>query len=158
MNIFELNFYQDKNNWKHNLIPIEIRKNESDEVIGLSIYKNYYTLNKKLSVFLDDHNKNFICRRCLNSYTSEHLLMNHTEKFGGYDFFTIRISSDCDIYWINLFHKNPLFLWITADFEADNEIDNSNIGNKTTNFQKQNPLLNGYHIISELEDVLKSGN
>ena len=26
VNIFELNFYQDRNQWKHNLIPIEISK------------------------------------------------------------------------------------------------------------------------------------
>ena len=31
------------------------------------------------------------------------------------------------------------------------------MGNKTTNIYKQNPVLNGYHIISELEDVLESG-
>ena len=31
-----------------------------------------------------------------------------------------------------------------ADFEADNEIDNSNAGDKTTNIYKQNPILNGY--------------
>ena len=41
--------------------------------------------------------------------------------------------------------------------EADNEKENSNIGIKTTNIYKQNPILNGYHIESELENVLKSG-
>ena len=55
------------------------------------------------------------------------------------------------------FHENPLYFRIYADFEADNEKDNSNIGNKTTNIYKQNPVLNGYQIVSELEDVLKSG-
>ena len=30
------------------------------------------------------------------------------------------------------------------------------IGSKTTNIYKQNPVLNGYHIVSELEDILKS--
>ena len=30
------------------------------------------------------------------------------------------------------------------------------IGKKTTIFYKQNPVVNSYHIISELEDVLKS--
>ena len=40
--------------------------------------------------------------------------------------------------------------------EADNEIDNSIIGKKTTNIYKQNPVLNSYQIISKLEDVLKS--
>ena len=37
---------------------------------------------------------------------------------------------------IKHFHKNPLYFRIIADFEADNEIDGSNIGNKTTNFYK----------------------
>ena len=54
------------------------------------------------------------------------------------------------------FHKNPLYFRIYADFEADNEKHNSNIGDKTTNIYKQNAVLNGYHIVSELEDVLKS--
>ena len=55
------------------------------------------------------------------------------------------------------FHKSHLYFRIYADFEADNEKDKSIVGNKTTNFYKQNPVTNGYHIISELEDVLKSG-
>ena len=54
------------------------------------------------------------------------------------------------------FHKNPLYFRVYADVEADNEKDNSIIGNKTTIIYKQNPVLNGYHIVSELEDVLKS--
>ena len=55
------------------------------------------------------------------------------------------------------FHKNPLYFRIYADFEADNEKDDSIVGIKTINYYKQNPVLNGYHIISELEVVLKSG-
>ena len=35
-------------------------------------------------------------------------------------------------------------------------MDDSSMGNKTTKIYKQNPVLNGYHIESELEDVLKS--
>ena len=47
---------------------------------------------------------------------------------------------------------------IYADFQADNEIDKSNISKKkTTNIYKQNQVLNGYHLVSELSDVLKSG-
>ena len=62
VNIYELNFYQDGDKWKHNLIPIEISKNKSDKVIDLLIYKNHYALIKKLHVFLGDHNKSFVCR------------------------------------------------------------------------------------------------
>ena len=53
--------------------------------------------------------------------------------------------------------KKSIFFRIYAGFEADNENDNSNIGNKTTNFYEQNPVLYGYHIISEMKDVLKGG-
>ena len=55
------------------------------------------------------------------------------------------------------FHKNPLYFRIIADFEADNEKDDSKIGIQTTNIYKQKPVLNGYYIIPEIEDVLKSG-
>ena len=56
------------------------------------------------------------------------------------------------------FHKNKFYFRIIADFEADIEEDNSKICNKTTNIYKQKPVLNGYYIISELNDVLESGH
>ena len=56
VNIFELVFYQEQNQWKHKLIPIEVSKNDSNRVIDLAIYKNHYVLIKKLDVFLGDHN------------------------------------------------------------------------------------------------------
>ena len=157
LNIFELNFYQDGDKWKHNLIPIEISKNDSDKVIDLIVYKNHYALIKKLHVFLGDHHKNFICRRCLNSYTCENALINHKEKCGDDNICTIRTSNESHLFWKKHFHKNPLHFRIIADFEADNEIDGSNVGDKTINIYKQKPVLNGYYIISELNDVLKSG-
>ena len=65
VNIFEIDFYQDQNKWRYILIPVQISKNNLDRVIDLAIYKNHYVLFKKLDVFLGDHNKKFICRRCL---------------------------------------------------------------------------------------------
>ena len=137
--IFETNFYQDQNKWRHKLIPIEVSKNE-----------NHYVLIKKLDVFLRDHNKKFICRRCLSSYTSENMLMKHKEKCGDDKKTSIKTSNDSHLHWKKHFHKNPLSFRIYAAFEADNEKDISSIGNKTTNIYKQNPVLNGYHIESEL--------
>ena len=113
-------------------------------------------LIKKLDVFLGDHNRTYICRRCLSSYTSENMLIKHKQKCGEDNITTIKTSNESHLHWKKHFHKNPLYFRIYADFEADNEKDNSSIGNKTTNIYKQNPLLNGYHIVSELEDVLKS--
>ena len=157
VNIYELNFYQDGDKWKHNLVPIEISKNESDKVIDLLIHKNHYALNKKLHVFLGNHNKSFVYRGCLNSYTCENAVINHKGNCGDDNICTIRTSNESHLYWKKHFHKNPLYFKIYADFKADNEIDNSSIGNKTTNIYKQNPVLNGYYIISEQEDVLESG-
>ena len=156
VNVFELVFYPDQNQWKHKLIPIEISKNDSAGVIDLAIYKNHYVLIKKLNTFLGDHNKKFICRRCLCSYTSENMLIKHKPKCENNDITTIKTSNIPHLHREKLFHKNPLYFRIYADFEADNEKDNSIVGNKTINIYKQNPVLNGYHIISELEDVLKS--
>ena len=156
VNIFELNFYQDQNQWKHKLIPIEISKNDSDRVIDLAIYKNHYVLIKKLDVFLGDHNKKFICRRWLSSYTSENMLIKHKPKCENNDITSIKTSNESHLHWKKHFHENQLYFRIYADFEADNEKDDSIIGNTTTNIYKQNPVLNGYHIVSELEDILKS--
>ena len=156
VNIFELNFYQDQNQWKHKLIPIEISKNNSDRVIDLTIYKNHFVLIKKLDVILGDHNKKFICSRCLSSYTSENMLIKHKPKCENNDITSIKTSNESHLHWKKYFHKNPLYFRIYADFEADNENDDSFVGNKTINIYKQNPVLNGYHIVSELEDILKS--
>ena len=156
INNFELIFYQDQKKWKHKLIPIEVSKNESDRFIDLLIYKNQYALIKKLNVFLGDYHKNFICRRRLNSYTIENMFMLHKRKCGDYIITTIKSSTASHLHWKKHFHKSPLYFRIYADFEIDNEKDNSSIGNKTTNIYKQIPVLNGYHIKSEIEDVLKS--
>ena len=56
----------------------------------------------------------------------------------------------------NNFHKNSICFRVYPGFEVDNGIDISSVGSKTTNIHKQNPVCNGYEILSELEDVLKS--
>ena len=70
---------------------------------------------------------------------------------------TIRTSDESHIYWKILFHKNPLNSRISAEYETDNEIECSKaVGNRTTNFFKQNPVFNGSYIVPELDDFLKS--
>ena len=95
-----------------------------------------------------------MCRRCLNSYTSENMLMIHKLKCENYDTTTIRTSSKSHLHWENHFQKNPLYFRKYVDFEVDNEIDNSNRGNTTTKIYEQNPMLNGYHIKSDFKNVL----
>ena len=78
--IIEINVYQDKVKWKHNLKPVEISENKSGKVIDLLTYKNHYALIKKLNIFLGNHNKNFASRWRLNSYKNENALMDQKQK------------------------------------------------------------------------------
>ena len=84
------------------------------------------------------------------------MLIKHKPKCENNDITTIKTSNKSHLHWEKHFHKNPLYFRIYADFEADNENDDSVVGNKTTEIFKQNPVLNGYNIVSELEDILKS--
>ena len=84
------------------------------------------------------------------------MLIKHKPKCENNDITTIKTSNESHLYWKKHFHKNRIYFRIYADFEADNEKDNRTIGNKTTNIDKQTPVLNGYHFVSELENVLKS--
>ena len=129
---------------------MKLVKSDSDRVLDLTVYRSHYVLIKKLNVFLGDHDKNFICRRCLSSNTSESMLMLHKQKCENTDITFIRNSSESDIQWKKHFDTNHLFFKIYSDFEADNEKDNSCIGsNKTTTIYKQNPVCNGYRTMSE---------
>ena len=129
------------------MIPIEVSKNDSDEVIDFLIYKNHYLFNKKLNVFLGSHNCKFNYRRCLKSYTCQNMMIKPKENFEQKQkITTIETSDFSHLYWKNHCHKNPLYLLcfrIVADFEAVNEVDTSNICNKTTVIYKQNPVYNG---------------
>ena len=79
----------------------------------------------------------------MTSFTSEYMLILHKPKCKNNDITTIRTSLESHLHWKKPFHKNPFYFKIYADFEVDNEKDNSSIGNKTTNIYKQNPVLNG---------------
>ena len=63
---------------------------------------------KKLNVFLGDPHRSFICRRCLNSHTSENMLMLHKPKCENFDRTTIRTSPELHLHWKDHFHKSPL--------------------------------------------------
>ena len=70
----------------------------------------------------------------MNLYTSELTLLIHKPKCENDERTTIRTSGESHFHWKDHFHKNPKFSGTSADFEADNEIDMSSIGNKTTDF------------------------
>ena len=107
INIYELNFYHDQDEMKHKLIPSEISKNESDKVIDLLIYKNHYVHIKKLNVFIGKHDCKYICKKCLNSYTSHNMLIKHKTPCGVNQ--KLKTSPNSHIYWKKHFQKNKLY-------------------------------------------------
>ena len=142
--MFELNFHQAQNKWKHKLIPFKMSKNDSDRVVDLLFYKNHYVLIKKLNVFLGKQDCRYNCKRCFSSYTSKNMIIKHKQQCFQKEITSIRTSPESHIYWKNHFHKNPLIFKVYADFEADNEKEDSKaVCNKTTNIYKQNPVCNG---------------
>ena len=92
----------------------------------------------------------------MNWFTSENALINQKGKCRVDNISTKRSSNESHIQRNKPFQKSPLYFRIYADFEADNELDISTKGNKTTNIYRQNPVLNSYQIKSELDDVLQS--
>ena len=68
--------------------------------------------------------------------------MIHKPKCENNDIITIRSSSDSHIHWKDHFHKNPFRYWIIADFEDDNEPEDSKaVCIRTTNNYKQKILF-----------------
>ena len=90
LNIFELGFFQDQNEWRQKLGPCEISKNESDKDINLLIYKSHYVLFENFYVFLRKHDCKFICRRCLSSYLYQNTLTKHMKRCSRQEIPTIK--------------------------------------------------------------------
>ena len=44
------------------------------------LYKNHFVLIKKLPEFLGKLDSKYICRRCLNCYTSQNGLIKHKQR------------------------------------------------------------------------------
>ena len=84
-------------------------------------------------------------------------MKKHLQRCEEQEITSSRTSNEPHLFWKKHFPKNPVYIPIFADFEADIEIDNTHIGNKTTMFNKQNPVLIGFYIVSELNDVLEGG-
>ena len=66
----------------------------------------------------------------------------------------LKTSNESHLDWKIIFQKNLLNFRVFIVFEADNEIDGSSIGNETTTIFNQNPVCNGFCIVSELDKNL----
>ena len=132
-NIVELSVYQDQNKWKIKLKPFELSKIISYKLVDLLIDENHYVLNKKLNVFQGELDGKFVCRHCLTSFSCQNNLLKHKQRYEQQEITSLKPSDESHLYWKKHFHRNTLQFRRYADFEANIEIDNSNIGNKRTN-------------------------
>ena len=67
-----------------------------------------------------------------------------------------KASNEFHLYWKKYFPRNPFCFRIYADFEANNEVDNSRIAKKETNIYQQIPVCFGYYIVTETNGLLQS--
>ena len=76
-------------------------------------------------------------------FNSKYFLKTQT-KCGQQEITASISSNESHLSWKKDLHKKSLYFKFYADFEADNEIHFSCIGNEISNILKQNPVFNGF--------------
>ena len=92
--------------WKHQLIPFELSKNNSNRFVDLLIYENLHVLVNKLHIFQGNHNCKFVCRRCSTSYNSQIVLLQHKQRCEQQEITNIRASNEFHFFWKSTFIRN----------------------------------------------------
>ena len=93
------------------------------------IYRNDYILIKKVHFFVGKHEQKIICRGCLSSYSNQNVLMKIKQRCEQHKITGSKTSYNSQINWAKSFQNIPLSIRTFANLEADNEHDNSNVGN-----------------------------
>ena len=92
-------------------------------------------------------------------YINQNVIIKHRQRCSQQEITSIRKSNESHVYWEKKhFHMNPLYFPTYAIFEADNDFGNCNRVFKTTNVYEENPVCNGYYVVTDLSDVLECGN
>ena len=50
-------------------------------------------------MFLGNHNRNYVCRRCLSFYTSENVLIKHKKQCSDQVITSLMLSNESHLYW-----------------------------------------------------------
>ena len=135
-----------------------IVKNESEKVIDLLIYKNPSVLIKNLHLFLNNHTCKILCRGCLSSYTSEIVIMKHEQNCEQQENMIIKTQKILICFRRNnfirilyvfgymqslkLIRKLILMVYVIKQLILTNKV---------------RYVKDRFHIVSEIDDVLKSG-
>ena len=149
INVFELVTNDYKKTWKLNPIRIADDTEPPGQPgdIDLLLYDNHYILIKKLHSFIGNHNSNWVCRRCFNSFTTEETLRKHNRLCGDIEECIIKFPEG-QLHFNKYFHKVPLPFRIYADFECMNTPHVIAQEHNTKNIAKQIPFAVGFYIVS----------
>ena len=126
------------------LTPIHVNKNYLQPQIDLLLYQNHYCLITKLHCLInkDSHMKH-VCRRCLTAFSSQPVLIDHTERCIKHQPTKITFSWKDQLKFEDHHLKVPVPIRVYADFECINQPQN----NPKVLF-KQIPIAVGYYVIS----------
>ena len=83
--------------------------------------------------FFNEKHLTYVRRRCLGSRAKMNTLLKQKHKFEQQEITSITVLDECHLYGYKSFLKTKLCFRNFAKFQRDNEIDNSNIRDKTTN-------------------------
>ena len=151
------------------LLPIRISKEKHNKVLNLLLIadgqKQHYVLIKDFNKFMfhqtNHKEKKHFCMYCLQCFSSERVLNNHTENcmiFNGEQAIKMP-SKDNNILKFNNHHKQePVPFVIYADFEAITEkikkSDKKQEGSYTEAYQKHIDCGYGYKVVCFHDDKL----
>ena len=128
-NIIELSFYQKTKEVRHKLFPVEISKNDLHKVSHIIIYTLHDVLTTELHVVLGEKKSKFVCRRFLKPSLHQKILVKHKRMCEQQKTTANKTSNESNLYCTCYFYKNIIYFRVYADFEANNEIDNSHTRN-----------------------------
>ena len=135
-----------------------ILKKYCDKTGRLILIENHYVwikdLNKLMNIQSKDGHKLFFCDYCLQHFTSENILKNHTEvclKIDG----TQKVKMPCknkNIFFMN-YHKQLMAPFVIyADFEGITVPIHEKHGKQTVAYQEHKACGYGYKIVCQYDD------
>ena len=143
---------------KESIYPLYVSKKICDKTSNLILIENHYVWIKDFNKLMNTQSKNgrklFVCYYCLQHFTSENILKNHTEvclKING----TQKVKMPCknkNTFFMN-YHKQLMAPFVIyADFECITIPIKEEHGKQTVAYQEHKACGYGYKIVCQYDD------
>ena len=153
--------YDEKEKYTH-IFPRYVSDFDFNTTVNLLLISNgvqsHYILIKSLNSLLQNKTKHLgsqFCERCLQSFSTKHLLASHKELCSKKQIQKTIMPTDPTLNFINFKYMEPNTVTIYADFEALLVPHNEVIGQKTQLTHKHIPCSYGYIVCSPHEHLNK---